>query len=304
MAQPVRNDVIIHGKNIEIHALTNNIAPNRYASFELDFIPSLILTDNREHPEMKNSKEDEWEVGLLRTSVWNSMKNVLASLGNNTIRFLIGVVVHTITLQDGTYQLQSINDEINYYLSSNGISANKITFVPHTPTGKVLVVIAPTVSIDFTHASNIGLGLLLGFVGQNLNNVGLNNLITLASAMPRLNYYGPNSILVEVIHVRIDIINHRVYANNHLTSTATKNDILYKFSLNSSPSSLQVERVDNQHYIKIRQSNEIKSIRYIFTNQDGIELPLENEATIQIQLRRSMDYRVQSIVNNTNNRYS
>lgn len=293
------NDIVIHGKNIELYAITNTLNGNRYGNFQLDFNPNLTLTNLLEHPEMRNAKDDEWEMGLIKCGVWNTMLNVFASKGNNTFRFHISGVAHTITLADGNYTYASINDEINFYLSSLGLTVNLITFTPNTATSRLRIIVKPTIKVDFTLAQNLGIATFLGFTGQNIDNtLGVNNLIVVAPDEPQMNVFGSSNVLVETIQVRVNTVNHRVYTNGHNSTTATQNDILYEFGINSTPSTLQVERQMNSHYIKIRPVNTISSIRITFTNQDGVELPLNKEATCQLQLRRSMDYRIQKVAQN------
>lgn len=304
MAQTT-NDVIIHGKNIEVFAITNNLNGNKYENFHLDFQPSLILTNIKEHPEMRNSKDDEWEVGLVKCSVWNSMPNILASRTNNTLTFTIAGVPYTITLADGNYNYSSINDEINLFLSANGLTSNLLTFFPNTATSRLRAIVKPTVAVNFTLAGNVGMATFLGFVGQNLNNTGgVNNMIVNGLQEPQMNVFGANGILLETIQIRCDIVNHRVYINGHTSSIATQNDILYEFAFNSSPSTLQIERASIEHFVKIRPVNTIDRIRLIITNQDGVELPLNKEATIQLQIRRNMEYRIQKIGTNNNKNIS
>ena len=304
MTQQPANDLIIHGKSYEIHVITNTLNSNRYANFKLEFNPILTLTNLQEHPEMKNSRDDEWEMCLIKCSFWNTMNNVMASLGNNTFRYTVAGVPTTITLPDGNYTLQSINNAIDYYFATNGLSTGNLVFGVNTATSKANLLLKATYAVDFTHASNIGIALLLGFTGVNANNTaGVNVMIASAVAEPQLNYYGANRVLIETIQVRVDIINHRVYANQHNSINAERQDILYEFGISSSPATLQVERNQNSHYIKIRQMNEIPNMRISFTNQDGVELPLNKEATCQFQLRRNMEHRIQKAINSQVRRY-
>mgnify|MGYP001763991467 CR=1 FL=1 len=293
----VSNDVIIHGKNIEIHALTNNTNGNTYAQYQLNFNPVLTLTNYQEHPEMRNSKDDEWEMCLIKATFWNTMPNITNNRNNNTLIFKIGVINHLVMFGDGNYTLQTINDEINYYLSANGLSLNLITFIPNLSTSKTRAILKPTLYIDFTNPTNTGIAQFLGFTGQILDNsAGVNNLIYMSNLEPKMNYYGDDAVLVEQIQVRVDIVNHRVYANKHNDNYAYPTDILYEMGVNSIPSTLQVERSNNFHYIKIKQQNGIPNLRISFTNQDGVLLPLNKEASVQLQLKRNMDMRVQKQV--------
>jgi len=290
----VSNDTYIHGKNIELHVLTNNTSGNTYASYQLNFNPHLTLTNFMEHPEMRNSKDDEWEMSLIKTTFWNSMENIMAVRNNNTIKFLIASVPYTITLPNGNYSLQAINDEINYFLSANGLSLNLLVFVSNIATSRVKAIVKQTIQIDFTDVANLGIATFLGFTGQNLNNTGGVNIMSVSGLNePLMNSYGADGLLIEQIQVRCDLVNHRVYANRHNENEAKQSAILYEYGINSSPSTLQVERNDSGHYIKIKTNNSIPNIRFEITNQDGVLLPLNKEATIQVQLRRNMDVRIQ-----------
>lgn len=293
MAQP--NDVIIHGKYYEVHVITNQLSNNQYSDFLLQFSPDLVLTNLLEHPELRNSKDDEWEMGLIKCSFWNTMPNIMAALGNNTLTFTIAGVPHTITLQDGNYTYQSINDELNYWFSANSVATNSIAFTPHLPTSHLVIIMKPTFAIDFTLAGNVGIAAVLGFTGQTISNATGVIQTYRSLAEPEFNRFGLTRTLVETIQIRVDAINHRVYSNGHNSVNALQQDILYEFGINSTPSTLQVERASVEHFVKMRQSNVIKNIRIRFTNQDGIVLPLNKEASVQLQLRRNMESRVQPV---------
>jgi len=104
--------------------------------------------------------DDDWQVGLMNFSVYNNIQNITAK--NNIFKYSIdsGVSWTTITLTPGSYEIDSINSEINRLMTINGdtgitISANTITL------GSVVDIKPAATRVDFTVAYS--LAPLLGF---------------------------------------------------------------------------------------------------------------------------------------------
>jgi len=104
--------------------------------------------------------DDDWQVGLMNFSVYNNIQNITAK--NNVFKCSVdgGNTWTTITLTPGSYEIDTINAEINRLMTINGdtgitISANTITL------GSVVDIKSPLTRVDFTVANS--LASLLGF---------------------------------------------------------------------------------------------------------------------------------------------
>jgi hypothetical protein len=119
------------------------------------------------------------EVALSNLNIWNSLKNISVSLGNNQIRYNNGSVWKIVTLQEGTYSIEALNLAIQSGISGNGDTANNIVLVPNYSTLKVDLLILNSYQLDLSFGT---INVLLGWdsvivnasaSGQNDANVNL-----------------------------------------------------------------------------------------------------------------------------------
>ena len=72
----------------------------------------------------------EYEVALLSYSIWNSIKNISAENGNNTLRINPGTGVFiNIVIEDGIYGISEINSYIKKQLAALGHDPLKFSLI-------------------------------------------------------------------------------------------------------------------------------------------------------------------------------
>lgn len=65
---------------------------------------------------------------LLKSSVWFTHPNISAALGNNTVKFTYNAVVYTLTIADGIYDTEKVNDRIVELLINNSLPSDLIAW--------------------------------------------------------------------------------------------------------------------------------------------------------------------------------
>jgi len=104
--------------------------------------------------------DDDWQVGLLKFSIYNNIQNITAK--NNIFKYSVDnrATWTTVTLTPSNYEIDTINSDIKRRMTINGdtgitISANTITL------GSVVDIKSATTKVYFTVANS--LAPLLGF---------------------------------------------------------------------------------------------------------------------------------------------
>jgi len=138
----------------------SDIAHNTSRHHDFSFLYTSDTSDFTSNPYPPIQLGEDWQVGLMNFCVYNNIQNITAK--HNVFKYSIdnGVNWTTITLTPGSYEIDSINSEINRLMTLNGdtgitISANTITL------GSVVDIKPATTKVDFTVANS--LASLLGF---------------------------------------------------------------------------------------------------------------------------------------------
>jgi hypothetical protein len=76
---------------------------------------------------------DNWKMALHKLTCWNTTKNVASEFNNDTFDYLVSNTTtedqwKTIKLRSGSYNLDTINDELKRVLGSNGLVNDDKTF--------------------------------------------------------------------------------------------------------------------------------------------------------------------------------
>ena len=145
---------------IDLTSESDNISGKPY-DFSVNFSPPLEVGQNA-------------EVALSSVNIWNSLKNISASLGNNQVRYNNGSVWKTITLSEGTYSIEALNLAIQTGISAFGDTAANILCVPNYTTLKVDIFILNSYILDLSFGT---LYVLLGWnaVQVSASGVGTND---------------------------------------------------------------------------------------------------------------------------------
>jgi len=190
--------------------------------------------------------DDDWQVGLMNFSVYNNIQNITAK--NNIFKYSIdsGATWTTITLTPGSYEIDTINSEINRLMTINGdtgitISANTITLgsvVDIKPAGK---------RVDFTVANS--LAPLLGF-----------NYVILTAG----NNVSPNP--ADIITINQILVNCDIISNSYLNNSPFP--AIYSFPINVNTGERFTEQPNNIVYFPVVKCL-VDSIKLWVSDQDG-----------------------------------
>jgi hypothetical protein len=85
---------------------------------------------------------------LLNANIWYNTPNIQTSRNNNKIVFTYDVTTYEITLNDGLYSLDDINESISEFMTNNALPITLIYFNGDSSSGKITLNI--TTSINFT----------------------------------------------------------------------------------------------------------------------------------------------------------
>ena len=106
------------------------------------------------------------DIAAQATTLWYNFPNITSE--NNNFRITIGVTVFNVTIAEGLYTLDDLNESIDREIESLGGDTTVYQFQADTPTDKVNIFLAGTVGtpvqIDFTIANSIRT--ILGFDSQ------------------------------------------------------------------------------------------------------------------------------------------
>jgi len=161
--------------------------------------------------------EGKWEVALVGGQMVNSVPNISAALGNNTLRYSTdgGSSYTTITLPNGTYQTSAIEEEVQKVLYANGdytinpdtgLPVYKIDFAASIHLLRITVSLAADTRLDLTTG---GLHDVLGFNAVELDGGASGATFTapnIAKFTDRsLNYFITSDLILEGVYVNEQI---------------------------------------------------------------------------------------------------
>ncbi len=212
------------------------------------------------------SSESEYLVYLHNASIWYSWRNIKASKGNNIFKYTYDGAPFTITLPDGNYTIEDINNEIHNVIKTNGhsyaddkgVEQYYIEILANYATSKTCIKITNT--IDHTVTADLSSGTLYQLLGTeakvyNATEYGLNE-IDISDGVNALN-----------IHCSIS---SGSYYNG------AKTDVIYTIIPNQSPGSLLC--INPNPVIKCPvNTHRIQSINIRITDQSNRILSLEGE---------------------------
>jgi len=179
---------------------------------EIDYLKDIAHNTNRHHDFSivltSNTSEfttsiyapiqldDDWQVGLMDFSVYNNIQNITAK--NNVFKYSVdsGATWTTITLTPRSYEIDTINSEINRLMTINGDTG--ITISANTNTlGSVVDIKPATTRVDVTVAnslaSQLGFGAVVLTAGYNVSPISV-DIITINQILVNCDIIG-NSYL-------------------------------------------------------------------------------------------------------------
>lgn len=237
-------------------------------------IPPLILSSNRNdfttflNEKIVLDQSTEYNASLLCLYMYNSFPNITEE--NNKFKYFNGNDWRTIAIDTGSYEVISINDEIQRQMINNG-DYNKTNeefyiniFANSSKLNSVVDITNASYKVDFTIANSIGS--VLGFNAKTIEH-GYNESDNIVNIMKI------NSILVHT-----DIISGS-YVNG------VKSSVIYSFFPNVPPGFKIVERPNPSLIPCPVHKKQISSIRIWLTDQDNNPVDTRGEKmTVQIQI--------------------
>lgn len=221
-----------------------------------------------------------WEVALVNASVTYSWHNIKQSFGNNTMTYTYDGVPYTITLADGSYDIRSINREVQRQMKINN---------HYTPADVVVGVIEDQyfISIESNHYLNkveISVKPHTYYVNDD-TPVTIPTSLTIDSSIGDILGFEPNTIISDetVVSTKTPDVNRGVNSLLIHCSAATSSfmngissDIIHHFTPNTGPSSIMSIIPIQLVYLPV-SSNSISNINMRITDQSNNLLNLNDE---------------------------
>lgn len=197
------------------------------------------------------------ECALLDMTLWNTWFNVSVALNNNTFKYYNGTTWKTVTIPDGNYNLESLEEAIHEGMKvlgdviTDGVTGSEtynINLIPNYSTIKIKLDLKNGFQVDFTTGK---IHLLLGF------EPNIYTTTTYATTKANLT----NNVNEFFIHC--SLINAGMYLN------ATSSDVIATLVPTVPPGAIIKVSNDNPIYMPIRDSRFFDNIRMYITDQLG-----------------------------------
>jgi len=226
-------------------------------------------------PPIQLDIDKQYEVGLDNAYLWYSWYNISDSLNNNRFKYYNGKAWTVFTLPNGSYKIDDLNIKIKRLIDrmektedAEEKASDNILLRANYNTLKEEIVIKGGYKVDFRALDSGNLHLLLGFKPERLGKNG-----TYSGDFP-----------VNITHV------NAVYIHCSLVESSYENSersaVIYSFSPSVAPGYQISIKPNSINYLLISRISNISVIRMRITDQNGIDLPLNNEAvTYALRIR-------------------
>lgn len=196
-----------------------------------------LFTVNYDHFDL--DVDNEYEMALVRMSLYYSWYNIASSFGNNQFTVFNGSSETTYTIPDGFYNIEEINTQVQTLANTTNVA-----IVPNYNTYRVAVNVSNSFQLRLTNHS--GFAQLLGFGAVNITS---NTVGTLPADITR----GITSAVVSC-----SITEPNSFENN------SQSQILYSFAPDKSPGSLLSFEPNERLYLPMRgHRNHINNITIV-----------------------------------------
>lgn len=206
------------------------------------------------YPHNINLNGIQHEVALTRIDTYFSYYNISAALGNNTFQYNNGSDDVVLTIDDGTYSMETLIDEIHDemidamdYTDVDGENVFDINFSLDLSSGYVTMILTNGFSVDFTDRN---IRTIFGFNSSNYDTTSI------SESTADINY-GVTKVLV-----------HCSLCSGSSWINGNPSDVIYSFSVNQQPNEeLIIE--PNPIYVNLNTKSPISNIRMYLTDQLG-----------------------------------
>lgn len=222
---------------------------------------------------------EQYEISLKELSTFYSWPNISAQYANNSIIVNDGTTDFTITLADGTYTLEDINEAVFADLVSQGAILSTDP-APVTIEGDynilrvVVSIVTAGYSVDLTAGATSDMKTVLGFSdGSNITATETGDL------SPDLSYG------ITQINLNCSLLD----GSNDTISDGKSSSILASFVPNVAPGYALVVQPAYPVYVKMNQSQSIESVRLWLSDNVGRTVDLRGEDMSVVILSRKAD---------------
>ena len=246
--------------------LNSKKAKGKSENFHVNYNPPIELDYNK-----------QYELGLVNCYIWYSWYNVSAAIGNNKFRYYNSTAWVSLTIPDGSYNISDLNGIVKSLIDTQEGTADEedetkrasanITLKANYNTLRVELTLKGSYRVDFSGDAG-KIRSLLGFDAQKIGKQGTNS--------------GENPVNITTIHT--------VYIHCSLVDSTYENSktsgVIYAFSPNVPPGHQLQILPNNTNWVQLQKINRITFIQMRVTNQDGVEIDLNNEVvTYTLRIR-------------------
>lgn len=199
---------------------------------------------------------------LLDAEVYYTFPNISVARANNTLLFNYNAVNHTLVLQNGLYNLDSINSNIRDFCIKNNLPDDLFQFTADPSTSKV--------SVEFVYPNTT---LVLGTAGIDPGPLlGWNATTVLASNTFRI-YEAPDKAKLNTVN---RVLLHANFVSGSYFNSQGGSDICANIPINVSVGRQIVYAPNNPYPVNVF-SNNISYIEFYITDENGNRLDTNGE---------------------------
>jgi hypothetical protein len=217
--------------------------------FVIHFSPAIYIPGN-------------WVIAIHELSIWYSWYNISTDYNNQVFRYYNGSSYKNITIPNGLYSIENLNDYVHAIMKSNGdytvvggIDTFDITLTPNYNTFKLDISISNSYRVDLT-------------VGTLYQLFGFDAILVTSSQSGTSNINITNGVDKILIHCDIATGGYKSGQNS---------DVLMSFQANNEPSSLLEIKPFYAVFLPITQTGYLTKMRIYITDQQNRRINLNNE---------------------------
>lgn len=211
-------------------------------------------------------------IALTECNVWYSWNNIHSDYGNQLFRYYNGSSYKTITIPNGTYSIDDLNNYVHSIMKANGdyttvsgVDTFSINLTPNYNTFKLDITIANSYKLDLSTGT---LYVMLGFSAQELTS----------SQSGTSNVDITNGVSKILLHCDLCTGGYQ---------SGTNSDIILSFQANDKPSSLLEIKPFRPIFLATNKSDKIQSIRFYLTDTLSRRVNLNGESlNITLEIKK------------------
>ena len=219
-------------------------------------------------------QDKKYEAALLSLDTYNSIPNIIEGK-NNAFKYYNGEAWKIIKLSTGSYELESINNEIKRQIIANGDSEGSIDISANISTLRSIVNINnQNYKVDFGVDNSIGSVLGFETVADRCGDID-----------PVIGHgYNESPKIVDIIHVNSILVNIDIIMGSYVNGSSSPT--IYSFYPNVAPGYKIVERPNPSLIYFPVSRDDISRMRVWLTDQNGKLMDFRWETiTVRIYIR-------------------